>query len=285
MSTALNLQVADKLEEAAQVLEQQRANPFRVTAYRNAAGTLRDLDRDVIEVMEHEGREGLEALPGIGKGIAAAIWEIVRTGRWSQLERMRGALEPELLLQTVPGIGPDLAHRIHDTLHVETLEGLEVAAHDGRLEQVPGFGPRRIAGLRATLAQMLGRARPRARNEPLIAPSVDLLLALDREYREAAAAGRLPTIAPKRFNPSGEAWLPTMHVERDGWHFNVLFSNTARAHELGRTHDWVVIYYYDDHQREAQCTVCTETRGPLAGQRVVRGRERECERCCVETRL
>jgi hypothetical protein len=277
MSTQLNLQVADKLDEAAQILEQQQANPFRVNAYRNAAATLRDLDRDVIEVMEHEGREGLEALPGIGKGIAAAIWEIVRTGRWSQLERMRGALDPERLLQTVPGIGPDLAKRIHDALHVETLEGLEVAAHDGRLEQVSGIGPRRVAALRASLAQMLGRARPRPQHEAARVPDVGLLLDIDAQYREAAAAGRLPKIAPKRFNPSGEAWLPTMHLDRGGWHFHVLFSNTSRAHELDKTRDWVVVYYYDDHHREAQCTVVTETRGPLEGRRVIRGRERECE--------
>ena len=50
----------------------------------------------------------------------------------------------------------------------------------------------------------------------------------------------------------------------------------ARAHELGRTRDWVVIYYYDGEHVEAQCTVVTETRGALAGRRVVRGREEEC---------
>ena len=65
---------------------------------------------------------------------------------------------------------------------------------------------------------------------------------------------------------------------RGEWHFTVLFSNTARAHELGRTRDWVVIYFYDDQHEEGQHTVVTETRGPLLGQRVVRGRELECGR-------
>jgi len=51
--------------------------------------------------------------------------------------------------------------------------------------------------------------------------------------------------------------------------------NTARAHELGKTHDWVVIYGYRDGE-ETQHTVVTEQRGPLAGRRVVRGRESEC---------
>ena len=48
-----------------------------------------------------------------------------------------------------------------------------------------------------------------------------------------------------------------------------------RAHELGRTRDWVVIYYYDEDHREGQNTVVTETHGPRRGERVVRGRERE----------
>ena len=34
----------------------------------------------------------------------------------------------------VPGVGPTLARAIHDALHVDSLEGLEAAAHDGRLE-------------------------------------------------------------------------------------------------------------------------------------------------------
>ena len=58
----------------------------------------------------------------------------------------------------------------------------------------------------------------------------------------------------------------------------MLFSNTARAHELGRTRDWVVIYFYDGDHHEGQCTVVTETHGPLAGKRVVRGREAEQRR-------
>ena len=99
---------------------------------------------------------------------------------------------------------------------------------------------------------------------------------VDRLYREKAEAGDLPTIAPKRFNPEGKAWLSVLHTDRDGWHFTALYSNTARAHELGRTRDWVVIYFYDAEHAEGQHTVVTETRGPLAGRRVVRGREAEC---------
>ena len=91
-----------------------------------------------------------------------------------------------------------------------------------------------------------------------------------------AYAGALPTIAPKRFNPDGKAWLPILHTSRGSWHFTALYSNTALAHELYKTHDWVVIYAYNDHHAEQQCTVVTETRRHLYGRRVVRGRESQC---------
>jgi hypothetical protein len=102
------------------------------------------------------------------------------------------------------------------------------------------------------------------------------LLAVDRAYRERSAAGRLPTIAPRRFNPNAEAWLPVLHMDADGWHFTALYSNTAQAHRLGRTRDWVVVYFYDKSHVEGQHTIVTESRGALRGKRVVRGREEEC---------
>ena len=274
-----NLQIADKLREAAALLEAQGANPFRAGAYRKAADTLARLPRPVRELFDAEGVAGLDALPHIGKGIAAAVAEIQITGRWNQLERLRGTLEPTQLFQSVPGMGPELAQRAHETLHVDTLEALEAAAHDGRLESVPGVGARRAAAWRASLATMLQRLRPRdqpAVAQPASQPSVAALLEVDREYRRKAEAGGLPTIAPKRFNPEGKSWLPVLHTQRDHWHFTALYSNTATAHKLKRTHDWVVVYFYDVHHVEGQHTVVTETRGPLAGRRVVRGREMEC---------
>jgi hypothetical protein len=120
----------------------------------------------------------------------------------------------------------------------------------------------------------LRRSRPAPTDAP--EPPVELLLEVDRAYRTGAQAGTLPTIAPKRFNPDGKAWLPVLHTERPGWHITALYSNTARAHELGRVHDWVVLYVEDDAHREHQYTVVTAGGGVLVGQRVVRGREAEC---------
>jgi DNA polymerase (family X) len=282
-ATTANQEVADMLREAATLLTAQGANPFRVGAYRKAADVIAALPGNVRDVFDRSGMDGLDAIPSIGKGIASAIAEILITGRWAQLDRLRGEVDATHLLRTIPGIGPELATRIHDELGIETLEALEVAAHDGRLEKLAGVGPRRASAIRASLTQSLDRTRALRRQTPVPHatgphehPPVALILDVDREYREKATLHKLPTIVPRRFNPTGKVRLPILHTERGEWHFTVLFSNTAKAHELGRTHDWVVVYAYDHDAAERPHTVVTEMRGSLVGKRVVRGREVEC---------
>ncbi len=273
-----NREIARWLDDVADLLEGQRENPFRVRAYRQAASILRGLDRPAAEVLSSEGRAGLTRIRGIGESLAAHIEELVATGRLAFLDRLRAQVDPEGLLASVPGIGPGLAGRIHRKLRITHLEDLELAAHDGRLRALGGFGPKRLQSIRDALAGRLAR-RPRPAPVPSPTPpsepSVAELLDVDAEYRHKAQRGRLPTIAPRRFNPSGEAWLPILHTGRGGRRYTVLFSNTAQAHDLGTTRDWVVIYY-DDGSGERQRTVVTERKGPLAGRRVVRGGEAEC---------
>jgi hypothetical protein len=198
-------------------------------------------------------------------------------GKLAMLDRLRGEHDPVALLGSVPGIGKTLAAALHDDLGLESLADLEAAAHDGRLETLAGVGVKRLAGIRDTLAQRLGRVRvPQPRSSPIVEPPVAELLDVDHEYRRAAASDTLHKIAPRRFNRSREAWLPVLHTTRGSRHYTALFSNTARAHELKKTHDWVVLYY-DHGDGEQQCTIITAGFGRLAGRRIVRGRERECE--------
>ena len=281
-----NASIAAALREMSLLLEAQADNPFRIVAYRRASEMVAQLETPLRYIHATGGQEALEALPGVGTRIAGAIIEMLETGRWQQLERLRGSADPHALFRTIPGVGPDLALRLHDQLGVDTLEALEGAARAGRLESVEGIGPRRAAAIHAALVDMLQRQRgmrlgvPRRVEGP--EPPVALLLEVDRAYRAGAEAGKLPKIAPKRFNPEGRAWLPVLHTNKPGWHFTALFSNTARAHELDRTHDWVVIYAEDEAHHERPYTVVTAGRGTLVGQRVVRGREIECRQLFAE---
>ena len=314
-----NDEIADRFDEVAKLLEEQAANPFRVSAYRKAAQTLRGLERPVAELYAAEGVSALRKLPGFGESLARSVQQLVRTGRLPLLERLRGDSIPEKSLMTVAGIGPELAARIHHELGIETLAALEGAAHDGRLARVQGMGPKRLRAVRESLAgrfrnhpgresfatsdaNRMGQKdrlayweRLRGSNHSLepkqgtrwadhrdsgmttSEQSVDVaeLLSVDQEYREKAASGRLYKVRPQRFNPTGAAWLPILHAQRGPRHYTALYSNTARAHDMGMTRDWVVIYR-DDHMAHGQWTIVTSQFGKLKGRRIVRGREREC---------
>jgi putative hydrolase len=268
----LNEDVALKLDEIARLLAEQGADRFRVQAYERAAMTLRRLHEPVSAILDRNGLEGLRALPAIGESIARTIRDLLEHGRAAMLERLRGESDPVKLLATVPGIGRRLADRLHHDLAIDTLEDLEAAAHEGRLGRL-GIGPKRLAGIRDSLAQRLARVQPPRRSPLDDEPAIEEILDVDREYRQKAAAGQLVRIAPRRFNPARVAWLPILHTERGRRRYTALFSNTARAHALGRTDDWVVIFW-DDGRGERQSTVITAERGPLRGRRIVRGRER-----------
>lgn len=275
-----NSDLAERLDEMAELLDARHDNPYRVRAYHTAADTLRKLTEPVADILEREGMDGLTALPGIGDSLAQSIERLAHTGRLGLLEELRGRIDPERVLATVPGIGSKTAAKIHEQLDIESLADLEAAAYDGRLARLEGLGDKRLRAVRDSLA---GRFRHRSQltelhsgRSPKDVPDVAELLDVDEEYRRKAAADRLLRVAPRRFNPTGEAWLPILHTHRGDRHYAAMYSNTARAHELGCINDWVVIFR--EGQGEAgQWTVVTSRFGSLKGRRIVRGREAECD--------
>ena len=273
-----NQSVAARLEEIAELLESRGVNPFRVRAYQDAAATVGALSVSVHELLEHEGLAGLTALPGIGESLARSIKRLAEGGCHPLLSRLHGRSRNEAILETVPGIGRKTAAQIRQILGIETLADLESAACDGRLACLPRMGRKRLQAVRDSLA---GRFQRRGRRtNPELAPGaeqppVEELLSIDDEFRRKAEAGRLLQVVPLRFDVTGEAWLPILHTRRGDHRYTALYSNSARAHELGTTHDWVVIFR-TRAEGGGQWTVVTSRSGKLKGRRVVRGREPEC---------
>lgn len=134
-----NVDIAAVFDELADLLDIEGANPFRIRAYRNAARTLRDLNRDVKTMLEQG--EKLTDLPGIGKDLAGKIREIVETGTLVDLEHHRQKLPTTLReLLTIPGLGPKRVKALYYDLGVHTLTELSEAAKEGRIKTLPGFG-------------------------------------------------------------------------------------------------------------------------------------------------
>src|SRR5207244_8102891 len=122
---------------------------------------------------------------------------LVRDGVFRTQDADGGNIDVERLFGSLPGVGPRLARKIHHQLGVDTLEQLELAAHDGRLSGLD-IGPKRLRGIIESVESRLRRQRFPEPNER--EPSVADLLAVDREYRERSEQGALPTVAPRRFN-------------------------------------------------------------------------------------
>ena len=97
-----NQRIAQSLREAANLLEAQQSNPFRVGAYRKAADGVDQFERDVRDLYAARGRVGLESVPGVGTGLAGAIAEMLDTGRWTQLDRLRGNVDALALFPASP---------------------------------------------------------------------------------------------------------------------------------------------------------------------------------------
>jgi len=135
-----NAEIAKMFDQAAELLEIQGENQFRVRAYRRAARTIDGLPHSVTSMLS-AGAE-LSELPGIGKDLAGKIAGIVATGRFELLDTLKKKLPGELgEIAALPGLGPKRTKLLHDRLKVRTLDDLRRVIRLGRLRKIRGFGP------------------------------------------------------------------------------------------------------------------------------------------------
>jgi DNA polymerase (family 10) len=135
-----NAEVAAMFDQAAELLEIQGDNPFRVRAYRRAARVIEALPQSVKSMLS-TGAD-LSELPGIGKDLAGKIASIVDTGRFDLLDSLKKKLPGELgEIATMPGLGPKRVKLLYDKLKVRTLDDLRRVLKAGRLGELRGFGP------------------------------------------------------------------------------------------------------------------------------------------------
>ena len=135
-----NAEVAAMFDQAAELLEIEGENQFRVRAYRRAARVIEGLPQSVKSLLS-AGRD-LSELPGIGKDLAGKIAEIVQTGHFALLDSLKRKLPGQLgEIAALPGLGPKRVKLIHDKLKVSTLDDLRRVVKAGRLHGLRGFGP------------------------------------------------------------------------------------------------------------------------------------------------
>src|SRR5437879_406719 len=127
--------IAKVLDEIADLIELKGENVFRAVTYRAAARAIRDL-REPLPKLVQEKR--LKEIPKVGPSVGEAIEQIIATGRSKRHDELEAAVPPGLLtLLRVPGVGPATARTIYEHLQLTTVEQLEEAAKNHRLQQLP----------------------------------------------------------------------------------------------------------------------------------------------------
>ena len=135
-----NAEIAAMFDQAADLLEIEGENQFRVRAYRRAARTIEGLPQNVRSLIA--AHEDLSELPGIGKDLAGKIENIVSSGHFDLLDKLKKELPGDLgEMASLPGLGPKRIKLLYDKVKVRTLDELRKAIQKGKLRGLHGFGP------------------------------------------------------------------------------------------------------------------------------------------------
>jgi DNA polymerase (family 10) len=163
-----NQEIADIFTAMADMLDIQGEGYHRIMAYRRAAENVAALGQPIEEVWQ---AGELEAIPGIGKTLAAKIDEWLRTGHLQAYEKLQAEVPAGVVeMLQVPDVGPKKAALFWKELGITTVEALEVAAREERLRALPGMAAKSeqkvLAGIEALKRRsgrtLLGLAWPLA---------------------------------------------------------------------------------------------------------------------------
>jgi DNA polymerase (family 10) len=142
-----NIEIARLLDETAALLEIDAADPFRIRSYRRAAEAVEQQTTQLAALAIHDPKQ-LLAIPGIGKGMAANIAQLVATGDIPLRAELLTKYKPTMLeLLKLPGMGPKTVALVWSALGVADIDALETAAREGRLAGLPRMGEKFAAKL------------------------------------------------------------------------------------------------------------------------------------------
>ncbi len=125
------------LRNASILLQIKGENIFKANAYSNAADIIESLQLDVVDLVQN-GK--LSEIKGFGEALVKKITEYVQTGKMSFYEKLIAEVPEELIKITkIPGIGPKKTKQLFEQLGIRTIEDLEKACLEGKVEKIKGF--------------------------------------------------------------------------------------------------------------------------------------------------
>ncbi len=133
-----NESIAQKFDEIATLLEIKGENAFKIRAYRIAATTIKELSYDLAKV---HNIADIEKIPGIGKGLAGKILEIVQSGDCEYYCKLIKEIPRNLIdLLQIEGLGPKRVATMYHKLGITNIQDLATSVQQGKLLELSGFG-------------------------------------------------------------------------------------------------------------------------------------------------
>ena len=158
---------AHVLSQIAAYLELKGENQFKVRAYEGAARGLLALNVDDLAPLYESGELG--KVRGLGPATLAVVRDLLETGESTYLEQLRESMPAGLLeMMRVPGMTPQRIHKVYDELQIQSVEELEAAARDGRLTNIPKWGPKTAKKILAGIATMRAQGSSRLYQHAMI---------------------------------------------------------------------------------------------------------------------
>ena len=154
-----NAALARHIAELADLMALDGAGPQRVRHYRRAATVIRRFEHPLADLIG--AGADLTRVPGIGKGLAGMLADLVLHGSSKRLQGYRARIPARLLdVMRLPGVGATRA-RVLRGAGVDSLAAIEDAIASRRIYGLDGFGPgvvKRVQGGLAARAELAGKA-------------------------------------------------------------------------------------------------------------------------------
>lgn len=148
-----NKEIARVLWETADLMEIAGEDSFRIRSYRNGATTIEGYPERIIDILRDPNRKITE-IPGIGKGLAGVLQEIVERGSCERRDLLLQKFPPAALeFLKIQGLGPKGIALIFEHYRITTMDELEQLCKEEKLRVLPRMGAKLEEKVLRSIAQ------------------------------------------------------------------------------------------------------------------------------------
>src|ERR1044071_4056563 len=148
-----NKEIARTLHETADLMEIAGEDGFRIRSYRNGATAIEGHPERILDILRDPERKVTE-IPGIGKGLAAVLAEIVERRSCDRRDQLLQKFPPGALeFLKIQGLGPKSIALIFEHYQCRTIDELEVLCVEQKLRVLPRMGAKLEEKVLRSIAQ------------------------------------------------------------------------------------------------------------------------------------